>query len=942
MPSAAELSDNKFPTLMSLTPDSEKNTATTPAAADFAAAPYASFWQRKLAALLHDSPSKALDIRSHEDRADAALNRAVVGTGDDGAPVFDHAADWTAAAADRLPFPHSRASGLSCAFDGVANQFHHPLGGGTFNLKKPFASTELAEEAEQVTQPARLEKPPAFSDAETARADFFAHWRLWGDWLADKDARAAFLPADTRIPDHTIFHHNAVTAAFAAAGATPALLRFHLGPVQSFIAAARSTRDLWSGSFLLSWLVTTGLKTLSAHVGPDAVIFPNLLGQPLFDLLWREEIWAKLKSAGAADKSIWDTFNYGAQELLTPNFPNTFLALVPAADVERAVRDVERAVRAEWEKIAGAVWNFSGLQDEKLRTRFDRQIARHLAISWQVTPFPETLDAAEELAAALPDKSLLARFHTVRETFEQTLPVEHRDPRFYAGGKDGPKTKLNNAGLAWSLAVALSAWQLDATRQTRAFDAWSAGGTSTGDASAHKDALNGKEEKILSRENFSALTADAKKLFKHNDPVGATTLVKRLWHLAYLQKFPGLKNANFPMPNTHSLAKALDAAAAGADVDDADDVEGGSDAGSGGKYFAILAFDGDDMGKWVSGEKTPPFRDQLADYKSSPSDGVHAVSTGVAPTRKGALEYFERIGATALLKTPRLLTPSYHLQFSEALSNFALHVAPRIVRAHKGRLIYAGGDDVLAMLPAASALACANDLQRAFNGRAPLCKCGITQLDPGFLALDGKRAGRDQNARPLPFIVPGPRATASVGIAMAHFKAPLQDVVRAAQAAEKRAKKHSPAKNAFAVSVFKRSGEITEWNDTFRLPAGTGETAAGTGAGTPALAAFGDLLRLMNEDVLSSKFPHKLLEFIAPYASTGGVVDCADFDFTAAVERDLALVVERQRGKNYSKTDAQNFQKLMRDYLQTLAGSPTDRHRQLSGLLTTTAFLARQ
>ncbi len=38
-------------------------------------------------------------------------------------------ADWAAAAADRYPFPNSRTSGLSCAFDSHRNRFHHPLGG---------------------------------------------------------------------------------------------------------------------------------------------------------------------------------------------------------------------------------------------------------------------------------------------------------------------------------------------------------------------------------------------------------------------------------------------------------------------------------------------------------------------------------------------------------------------------------------------------------------------------------------------------------------------------------------------------------------------------------------------------------------------------------------------------------------------------------------------
>jgi len=44
-----------------------------------------------------------------------------------------------------------------------------------------------------------------------------------------------------------------------------ALLKFQIGPVQEFIAQARSTRDLWSGSFLISWMMA---KTSSAGIPP--------------------------------------------------------------------------------------------------------------------------------------------------------------------------------------------------------------------------------------------------------------------------------------------------------------------------------------------------------------------------------------------------------------------------------------------------------------------------------------------------------------------------------------------------------------------------------------------------------------------------------------------------------------------------------------------------
>ena len=127
-----------------------------------------------------------------------------------------------------------------------------------------------------------------------------AHWLLWRCWLhhavthkAGQKARAewlAYLPADTRIPDGTIWHHMSVASALESAlgeGQQPAFLLFQVGPVQEFIAQARSTRDLWSGSFLLSWMMAHAIKVVTDALGPDAVIFPSLRGQPLFDWLHR-------------------------------------------------------------------------------------------------------------------------------------------------------------------------------------------------------------------------------------------------------------------------------------------------------------------------------------------------------------------------------------------------------------------------------------------------------------------------------------------------------------------------------------------------------------------------------------------------------------------------------------------------------------------------------
>src|SRR5437867_4904625 len=105
------------------------------------------------------------------------------------------------------------------------------------------------------------------------------------------------------------------------------------------------------------------------------------------------------------------------------------------------------------------------------------------------------------------------------------------------------------------------------------------------------------------------------------------------------------------------------------------------------------------MGKWVSGEKTPKLRDQLS---------------------KSAVEYFEKSAGSAFHKVQRPLSPSDHHQFSEALANFGLYLVRPVVEHFGGQLIYSGGDDVLAMVPAARAFDCTEALYAAFRGQKRL------------------------------------------------------------------------------------------------------------------------------------------------------------------------------------------------------------------------------
>ena len=926
------------------------------------------FWKRKLAALLHDPPSKALDIPGHREHA-AQLYRNV-GFSEDEIELFTKEADWTASSADRFPFPASRPSGLQCAFDGVRNTFHHPLGPGeekTEPLRMPFRGSFVtdiqAKEVDQLIQP-HLDEFGDLTETENWRARFFAHWRLWQRHATHHDYRFGFFPADTRLPDHTVWTHVQVVAALqgCAAGAgsqvplKPAFLKLQIGGVQDFIAHARSTRDLWSGSYLMSWLMATGLKALSAEIGPDAVIFPNLKEQPLFDLQWRDELWNKVRIGhGETAKSVWESFAYESSRqdaLRTPSLPNTFLAVVPAERARELAETVKNRIHIEWKNIADACYTLcddlgltatesenegSGLTAEQRRRRFDEQIARFPSVDWQVDPWPSTFAQAIDKISRQPRNemvstnsrqphdeadSTLGRIHATKHAAESAIPVEHRDPRYYTDPK--ARNELNNIGLAWAGLADHTSWLLDGVRQTRCFSGWTHGGWNTGTA-YNKDSLTGREESVAGGRTWAERVKKHPSiayLFKHeNDWIGGLTLVKRLWHTAYLAKEPWnlpVEPKDIRIPSTRGIANH---------DPDKDTSEEELEKVQDERYFAVLAFDGDEIGKWVRGDKAPRLRSQLASYTDGSGN----------PT--GALPYFETTksadtedGLQKLLHTRRPVSPSYHLQFSEALGNFSLLCVEPIVRAYNGRLIYSGGDDVLALLPADTAIACARALRMAFRGEIGIGRYlretvpsrgpgdpgfrvyhSAKQDHPGFLVRDGEQAIRDTQGELIPFLVPGPAAEVSAGIAVAHFKAPLQDTVKAAQAAENRAKRPSCKggldRGALAITLLKRSGETIEW---------------GARWDEGGLDLYAELANALEHQVLSNRFPYRLVELLQPYltarspgGSTAGTA-IPGFDVAAIVCREVAHTLEHQT----KDKRAPSFESLRNKLLGANAGSP--------------------
>jgi CRISPR-associated protein Cmr2 len=147
-------------------------------------------------------------------------------------------------------------------------------------------------------------------------------------------------------------------------------------------------------------------------------------------------------------------------------------------------------------------------------------------------------------------------------------------------------------------------------------------------------------------------------------------------------------------------------------------------------------------------------------------------------------------------------------RISRALHGFASAVRG-LVRAHRGHAIYAGGDDVLALLPLNSAVAAAEALATAFQR----CMGGVA-TDLGMTAAQAP--------------------TLSVGLGIGHLVEPLgqlrERALRAEQLAKGNARPMAERRNALGILLGIRSGGETPWRARWNQTADLAELQAFTAA----------------------------------------------------------------------------------------------------------------
>jgi len=141
-------------------------------------------------------------------------------------------------------------------------------------------------------------------------------------------------------------------------------LHFTIGPVQGFVAQSRRTRDLWAGSWLLSWLSGHAMRAVLDRGGRLRV--------------------------PAVDKGQLDRLLQKEHAAL----PNRFVAAVD--DPQAAAEAAENAFHAAWHAIANAVWDkfVAPVADEGQNTRaiWDRQVNHFWELAWVVGDDSALLD----------------------------------------------------------------------------------------------------------------------------------------------------------------------------------------------------------------------------------------------------------------------------------------------------------------------------------------------------------------------------------------------------------------------------------------------------------------------------------------------------------------------------------------------------------------------
>jgi CRISPR-associated protein Cmr2 len=497
---------------------------------------------------------------------------------------------------------------------------------------------------------------------------------------------------------------------------------FTLGPVHGFVSQARRTRDLWAGSYLLSYLSGIAMMT----IGAENVIFPSIVKDPLFVALSIDHKPGKDDHAARVG-----------------SLPNRFKA--KAEDVRVMAAAAEIAIRSRWLEIAGKLWkkfeteankNFQ-LTTTGTKDIWDRQVRQLWEIAWVSGDDGALLDQR---------KNLRSHFHSEEPGEKCTLCGERQ---------------------------ALSKGDTDTRQTVRKW--W----INVSSAFGGFHFLKEGEERLCG-------ICTIKRIF----PLAAQDVIGWKVHhnypsTAYMCAIDWLKKVlrvTAQNPNMESALRVFiqKAREAGVPCDETGTTITGimdllKDHAS---WKPLAYFSGDTFfTDSIRNKKDLPLKDETK--RETLQNALEALTkeVGEKPSPFYAILLMDGDNMGGLLSEFQEKQDA----ISNALLDFTSKVDDIVEKDNDGRLVYAGGDDVFAILPLDTALFCAKRLRETY----------VNAFQRHIPEIRGKGGG-----------------TISACIVYAHMNTSLQTAVRDAHALLDKTAKDALGRDAFAVRVWKRGGPI--------------------------------------------------------------------------------------------------------------------------------------
>ncbi len=867
------------------------------------------YWQSKIFALLHDPIFKPF----HTDKSKESLWRELEVMKDwkdlpkEGKLLkYLSNADYISAASDRAAIGNLNDPNYRVNYDNRDNrglEISHLLSGAKQQLQVADLGTIAGNDPVLIAKEQKLF--PDFIKQSTDPQKVF--WWLWrclptAVCKASNDTSLLLMPADTRIPDTSLWSHTSMTAALAGASigyqttidefnthaqkstylyeyhSQPYLVSFSFAPVQDLIKSSRKMRDFWAGSWILHYLSATISWELAKIYGADSLLYPSLFHQPLIDnwLLEKYSNFEKWIKPPATDA------------LLTAGFPNVLVLVLPKGEVTKAMEIAKQALKKAWRYLGNEVFKKVGWDRKFLSdaNSWDGWLECQWQHYWTGLPIGNANDSFKQSYA---DEKNNKFFQTWVSDLNKAYGLRDLDPSLILK-KDKKQDReqndrelfqpaeLNflkatskypaNIGSWWGYIFDATRLNLTSVKNARNWQlptVFSTRSTVSGlGAAVHNLPTDWAKEGEVKE-----FWARPSQLFNGSEQLNATEVVKRgLHHIlpdllkrkdldisypdltagvagylktnssevtdyyrsaceAVLREHEldktrsddykwGIPWAEKPEPNLkQNHPRLLNAGWLVEDLLDIDPkntqqlqerrnqlnttIDRFYPKNNPTDWYVLAAGDGDGMSDWLKGEKLAPYSEYVATNLTKSTE------------------------LTEFLKLGKRMGPSTHNALSRALLDFSNQLVPYLTEdRYAGRLIYAGGDDVLAysnlwewddwLWDIRQCFRGDEDPQNEFKDDGDYWQWNDNKPQPGRIT-------------PRPLFTMGNKATISFGIVIAHQSIPLAIALENLWAAEAAAKEHKSEdsnrkdtkKDAVQVRVMYQNGNILSSTSKFEV-----------------------------------------------------------------------------------------------------------------------------